>query len=251
METKNLMDVALRAGEILLCSGAEVYRVEETILRIFKSYGKNAECFVLLSGIFITAQGDNGNDVTIVRRLRTNTFDLKKIELVNSFSRSLEKKPLSYEESMEILEDITNISVYGLKQRVFYAGLMAFVYALLFKGSLYDGGAAFIIGVCNYYIKTKVSEFGFFQFLEYFISGIIVGGLSIIAAVFFPVLDVYKVIIGGIMIVVPGMAITTALKDALYGDIVSSLYRITEAIFISVAIGSGVALMLSAGLRYL
>jgi len=46
---------------------------------------------------------------------------------------------------------------------------------------------------------------------------------------------------------VPGIAITTGLKDALYGDIVSSIYRLADGIFISVAVGVGIAVSVAVG----
>ena len=38
MEYGALMEMAVRAGEIMLASGAEVYRVEDTIHRILKAF---------------------------------------------------------------------------------------------------------------------------------------------------------------------------------------------------------------------
>lgn len=251
MKTKELVDVALRTGEILLCSGAEVYRVEETILRVFRSYGRDCECFVLLSGIFITARDEDGSDITLVKRIKNHSFDLKKIELVNSFSRSIEKHPLEHDEAMGILMDIQKVPLYRFSTRILCAGATAFVYALLFYGGIWDAVIAAMISMFVYYIKAKISELGLFLFFEFFVSGILIGGLSLLAAILFPVVDIYKVIIGAVMIVVPGVAITTGIKDALYGDIVSSLYRLSEAVFIAAAVGSGVAIILSAGLRYL
>jgi uncharacterized membrane protein YjjP (DUF1212 family) len=90
---------------------------------------------------------------------------------------------------------------------------------------------------------------GFFQFLEYFISGLLVGGMSLIFIRLFPALDIYNIIIGAIMILVPGVAVTNGIKDALYGDTVSSLYRMAETVFISVAVGSGVGIVLTLGMR--
>jgi len=44
-----------------------------------------------------------------------------------------------------------------------------------------------------------------------------------------------------LFILLPGLAITNAMKDALYGDIVSSMFRLTEAVFVAAAVGVGVA----------
>ncbi|WDU83434.1 threonine/serine exporter family protein [Caloramator sp. Dgby_cultured_2] len=41
-----------------------------------------------------------------------------------------------------------------------------------------------------------------------------------------------KVIIGSIMILVPGIAMTNAIKDALYGDLISSFARFGEALLL-------------------
>lgn len=55
--TREALDVASLAGDILLASGAEIFRVEETIDRIARAYGvKSSDAFVLSSGIFLTAE---------------------------------------------------------------------------------------------------------------------------------------------------------------------------------------------------
>jgi len=38
MKTNQVIEVALKAGEILLTGGAEIYRVEDTVTRICGSY---------------------------------------------------------------------------------------------------------------------------------------------------------------------------------------------------------------------
>lgn len=51
--TREALDVASLAGDILLASGAEIFRVEETIDRIARAYGvDSSDAFVLSSGIF-------------------------------------------------------------------------------------------------------------------------------------------------------------------------------------------------------
>ena len=53
---KEVMELALQAGHILLENGAEIFRVEETMERICKHYGvQSSNEFVLSNGIFVTA----------------------------------------------------------------------------------------------------------------------------------------------------------------------------------------------------
>ena len=67
-DKREALDVASLAGDILLSSGAEIFRVEETISRILSAYGVNSgDAFVLSSGIFLTAGSETEQDFARVR----------------------------------------------------------------------------------------------------------------------------------------------------------------------------------------
>jgi len=251
MKTNQVIEVALKAGEILLTGGAEIYRVEDTVTRICKCYNVEAECFVLPTGIFITVIDNDGNPVSIVRRIRKRTVNLEQVEKINSFSRSLQGSPLSYREAMMKLNNIIGLKGYSYALKFFVAGINPFAYALLYRGTAGEACVSFLIGIVIYAIKEKITRTGVFEFFEYFISGLTAGFLSILTIKLFPFMDLYRIIIASIIILLPGLAITNAMKDALYGDIVSSMFRITEAFFVAAAVGVGVAIALSVGLRWI
>ncbi len=249
MNVMQLSKIALQAGEILLVSGAEIYRVEDTVKRICKSYKVESDCFVMPSGIFLTLYGPGNEPVTLVRRVRIRTLDLGRIEMINSFSWRVKKNQLSFEEASVELNNILKIKRYGYLNRLSAAAVTALVFTLLFHGSIWDALAAAFIGVLIYIVNEQIIKTGVFQYFDLFVSGFIAGVGSLLAANTFQGLNVYKIIIGAIMILVPGVAITNAIKDALNGDIASSTIRMAEAIFIAVAIGAGVSTALYLGLR--
>lgn len=244
MKVKEVIEIAIRAGEILLVSGAEVYRVEDTIRRISSSYNVDCECFVMPTGIFISNNGSGEEFVSYVKRIKERSMDLHRIELINAFSRDIESKSLSYEAAMEELAKIEKGPYFNFPIRLMSAGMTAFVYTLLFRGTIYDAMVAFFISLCIYTLGERETNVEGFQFFYLLLSGIIAGGISIIMKKVFPILNTDKIIIGAIMILVPGVAITNGIKDALHGDIVSSFSRIGEAIFVVTAVGIGVAIML-------
>lgn len=247
MNVRQLCDISLKAAEILISYGGEVYRVEETINRIFKAYGKTCDTFVLLSGVFVSTTDESGHEITVVRRIGSHSFDLRKIEKVNEFSRSISTKPLSYVEALRKIEDIKKTGRFSGSIMTFAAGFTAFVYVLLYNGTLKEAMAAFSISFITYPIKQFIGRSFSFQFLEYFTGGFVTGFLALLYLHFFPDMGLYRIIIGGIMIMVPGIAITSGLKDALYGDVVSSIYRLADGIFISVAVGVGIAFSVALG----
>lgn len=251
MKTNQVIEVALKSGEILLTSGAEIHRVEDTVTRICKSYGVEAECFVLPTGIFVTVIDTEGEPVSFIKRIKQRTVDLRKVEKINSFSRSLQNSTISYSEATKVLGDVSCSKGFDFPTRLIIAGITAFVYTLLFRGSIQDAVASFFIGMLIYMLKEKISSAGIFDFFEHFACGLVAGSLSLLVVKVFPFIDFYKIIIASIIILLPGVAITSALKDALHGNIVSSQSRLTEAIFIAAAVGSGVGIVLSVGLRWI
>ena len=249
MNVREVTDIAVKAGEMLLTSGAEIYRVEDTISRICKAYNIKCESFVLPAGIFISAYNNQGDIVSLVKRIRERTINLEKIELVNSFSRSLSSMNLDYEGAMKKLNEIEKVRGFSFIVKIMAASFTAFIFVLLFHGSINEGIAAAFISAVIYMLKEKVLLVGIFPFLGYFISGIVAGGMSLLFASFFPNLNIYKIIIGSIIILLPGMAMTNGIKDAMYGDITSSLNRLSEGVFTVTATGAGVALALFLFLR--
>lgn len=251
MKNEELMEVALKAGEILLTSGAEIYRVEDTIRHICSSYGVVCESFVLPTGIFISIKDNTGMaPLSSMKRIVQRTVDLNRIDTVNSFSRRLSMEPMTYKEAMDELNSIEKQVQYPFVLRLVAAGAAAFVFTLLFRGNLSEGLVSLCIGPVIYSSRELLSKTGLFQFFELLVSGLIAGVLAVLAVLLFPDFRLFKIIIGSIMIFLPGVAITNSIKDALYGDIVASISRLGEALFTAAALGAGVGIAVSLGLSW-
>jgi len=83
MEYGALMEMAVRAGEIMLASGAEIFRVEETINRIAHAYGiDSCDPFVLSSGFFLTADSNSDQNFAWVRHIPLSATRLDRVTAV-------------------------------------------------------------------------------------------------------------------------------------------------------------------------
>ena len=101
------LDAAALAGEILLESGAEIFRVEDTIYRIAAAYGaEEAEAFVLSSGIFLTSEGEGRKTFARVKHIPLVGARLDRVSAVNQLSREIEQGLHTPEAAMERLEAI-------------------------------------------------------------------------------------------------------------------------------------------------
>ena len=86
---------AMTIGEMLLTSGAEVGRVEDTIRRICIAYGaERVDVFSITSSIVTTMYGEDFGICTQTRRVAGMSNDLNKLDELNCLSRKIcEEKP--------------------------------------------------------------------------------------------------------------------------------------------------------------
>lgn len=240
MEAKKVLDIALSAGQILLSNGAEAYRIEETVENICRAYKLECECMVTDRGVFVSVVDAEDEKVTSLKKIGTRRVDLLRIELVNTFSRNIREKSMTYEEAKKRLKDVEKAPYYSFKVRLFSAAMTSFIYALFLNGTIYDSIVSSVISVGIYYMLEKVSGIGFFQFFQVFISAFIIGSVSTALHNMFPILIKDNVITGAIMILLPGVALTNGMKDIIYGDFVSGMAKFCEAVLTLVALGAGI-----------
>ena len=224
MEYGALMEMAVRAGEIMLASGAEVYRVEDTIHRILKHSGiARADVFVVTTGIVATIADASLPPLTLVKRVENRATNLNRIYQVNNVSREFCSGKLSVREAQERLDRIANTTLYGFwKKCIGYAATTGF-FAVMFGGGPGECLVAAVVGVVLAFVLAYLLRRGAFL------------GMS---------LDV--VIISAIMPLVPGVTFTAAIRDTLNGDYSSGVARMAEAVVVALAVASGVGLAIVA-----
>lgn len=239
-----ILQVATFAGQIILESGGETYRVEETIWRICKTFGaEQAESFVTPTGI-MSSICHNGEIYSLTKRVISRTVDLNKIDKVNDLSRNILSKNLTVDEFKEELIKINQGERYSFMTTLFFSAFGAGSCAALFGGTFKDMFSAFLIGLLIRLITIKGNELGINFFFINVISGAITATLAIILKKLGIASGIDQTIIGALMLLVPGIAITNAIRDTIAGDLVSGLTRAAEAFFIalSIAVGTGASL---------
>lgn len=107
---KEVMELALQAGHILLENGAEIFRVEETMERICKHYGvQSSNEFVLSNGIFVTAGNEKEKFYAKVQHIPVSGTHLDRVTAVNQLSREIEEGKYTVSQAMEEIKRIKNM----------------------------------------------------------------------------------------------------------------------------------------------
>ena len=246
-----LTDLAATMGYHLAMSGAETFRVEDTIHRILLAYGVECEVFAIPNSVSVSLEAANGKPLMIMRRIGFHGNDLEKMEKLNALSRQICAKKPVVDEAMEWLHE-TLASCRTYSTGAFYLGnvLVGIGFCLVFGGALLDCLWAGLIGL----IIGLVTRFMDRREANPFFSTILASCLMALPAYAAAGLGWLKspdaAIIGALMLLVPGLLITNSMRDIIYGDTNSGIFRIVQVVLtaLAIALGTAAAWQLTAGL---
>ena len=134
---RELVDMAILAGQIMISAGAETHRVEDTISRILQTTGfSQADAFVLPTGITVTLSDEKKETLSVTRRIMPGSNNLSRIYLVNNVSRDFCSGKITLDDAKARLEKIQNEHIYGRFVKIIGVMLTMGMFSLLFGGSL-------------------------------------------------------------------------------------------------------------------
>lgn len=247
MNMKKLMTFALDTGEVMLTSGAETYRVEDTINRILShSDATDVQSFVTPTGLFASMDCPDGSHMSYIRRVSNREIHLERIEQTNHISRAFCTDVLTLDECCKQLLSINNQK--GYPSWILMAGisLAAGLFAIVFGGTLMDGLVTTIAGIVLAGFQLLFKQEHLSQFFIDLIGAFL---MSVTALSLIHIADIGDnqsiILVSGIMPLVPGVAITNAIRDTLHGHLVSGTARILDAFIVAASIATGVGLALS------
>lgn len=241
----NLLKVIKLAAQITLENGGETYRAEETIKFISRSFDvQEIESIATPTGFYITLSLDGDENNTLVKRIRKRTIDLHKINDVNQVSRQLSQHSITLDEALEKLNEINKRKSLNLKYHVLYAGLSSAFFAVLFGGGVLEFLTALITGIIVSIVSRRFENLHSYQFFSSIFSGFIIAFLAISATFFTRTGNYNHIIVGCMMPLLPGLAMTNAIRDTIRGDLISGMARATEALLVasSLAVGAGMVI---------
>ena len=245
-DVKKLLLLATLAGRIMLKNGAETYRVEDTVERICISRKdiEFVDAFVIPTGIFISVEY-KGEVMTSLKRIKVISRDLNKIDLVNEFSRQFVSTNMSIEDGLNELKNIEKSNAYNPIIKSLFGSLASAFFSIMSGGNYLDFISTYLVSFIMLFILSKISRFKLTFFINNFIGALLASLFSYLSVKIGLGQHLDKIIIGSIVCLVPGVAMTTSIRDTISGDYLSGLSRGMEAIFAALSIAFGVGLMLN------
>ena len=242
MNYNTLLDMAVDLGYELAMCGAETFRVEESISRILQSYDISCEVFAIPNCLTVSIETPEGKPMTRMRRIGFHGNDLDAVERFTGLSRAICNRKPTPEEAQQWLDHVRSTRrSYKLPLYLVGSFLGALGFCMLFGGGIIDalcsGVCGLIVGlICWFMEKWRANPF-FRIILASFAMALTAYGLGAAGIVKNP--DVVN--IGALMILVPGLLFTNAMRDIIYGDTNSGTNRIVQVLLTAVAIAMGTA----------
>lgn len=242
---KEILSAILDAGELMLMSGAEVSRVESTIEHMAKAYGfKKVDVFTIIFSIVVTVKDGEGNIETQTRRIEARDTDLHKVERINALSRRVCAEPVTLEEFKEQLKEIEQEKPYSPWIILLVYGIAAAAFTVFFGGGVGDAVAACIGGFVLRLILMAGNRLKLQNIVLTMMCSGAAGLMALLSVKMGLGHSLDQIIIGDIMLLTPGIALTNSLRDLIRGDLISGLLVLCEAVIRAIAIALGLALVI-------
>lgn len=236
-----IMDIA---EEMLVC-GAEVDRVEDSIERMCYAYGfDRVNVFIITSNIQVTVEDPEGKIITQIRRIVRNDTNFDRLDYLNNLSRYVCANKPAIEELVYKYEEVMNRKPMPVWLEYFGAVLVASGFTVFFGGNMLDAVAAGLLGLEITAVTRILSRIEENMMAKVFMPSLISGFLAILCVMVGLGSHVDKIMIGGIMLLIPGIAMTNSVRDMLIGDIVTGVLRFVNSLLMAAAIACGFALPL-------
>ncbi len=240
--TGEVLSLALDIGKSMVKCGAEMNRVEETIIRICYAYGmKRVEVFSIISMMTVTAFDEEGNDYTQSRRIYAYSNNLGRLEQLNALSRSICFDPIEISAAREELEKINNEEKRFRLSACFGNVIAASAFTVFFGGSWRDALAAAPIAVMIYLMNSFIKARGMNRLFFTAVCSALSGFFALLIVRVGLADNADMIMIGDIMLIIPGLMLINAIREMLCGDIMSGLMRFLETIIIALSIACGFA----------
>ena len=254
-----VLEVASKAGHILLENGAEISRVEDIMSRIASHFGVDSgNFFVLSNGIFttgrankVTKSGAQASTYANVEFIPLRGIQLSKVVAVNRLSYDISNGATNLAEAKQRLEQISSAPQKPAWEQILGSGIGAAGFCAVFGGGWLDCAAALVVGLLLYAFVMGVSS----RYLSKIVGGICNAFVATLLCIICSRMhfgdSLANVIIGAIMPLIPGVPFVNGVRDLANSDYLAGFTRLTDAMlgFFCIAVGVSLVFILDGALH--
>ena len=243
MNYEKLVQGILNIGEAMLQCGAEIFRVEDSLYRMHKSYGfVKYDVYVIPSNIQVTVESPEGEILTQIRHIESTGADYDRLNYLNALSRYVcaynpddkelvrrYKKVIARPDQSELITGIAQIT-----------GGTAFT--VFFGGDMQDAVVALIvclmIVLAGRWLGKREGNPMIYNLILAFLSEVVIISAARIGLGDHP----DRIMIGIIMLLVSALGVINGIRDVMQRNFISGALEVMNSMLGAFGIASGIAL---------
>lgn len=244
-DCKEKLTLAVEIADTLLRSGSEIYRVEDTLFHILNAFDlENFDIYVLSNGIFASANEDKEDSCSIIRHVPLGDVHLGKIAALNQLSREICDHTCDIETAWKRLRQCQAMPAPTPWVQGLACGIGCGCFCSIFGGSFLDAAFAVILGIFLQYMRMNHQNRDVSKFMTNIVgSAFLTAAGLLLLNLGLPVMQ-DKIVIGGIVPLLPGIALTTSIRDLFNGDYLSGAIHLLDALLTAMCIAVGVGFVI-------
>lgn len=242
MDYKKILQCILDIGESMLKSGAENYRLEDSLYRMCKSYGfVRYDVFVIPSNIQITVETPDGEIFTQIRHIESTDINFDRLDYMNNLCRYVcQNKPDAAELRQKYLEILKRPKQHPLIP--YAAGIMGGTgFAIFFGCDFMDAIVATIVSimitVVGNWLSKRENNLMVYNTILAFLAELIIIGMVHLGVGSHP----ERIMIGVVMLLISGLSTTNGIRELLQRDFISGSINIMNSFLGAAGIAFGIA----------
>lgn len=239
----DVVDLALRAGQLLMQNGAESHRVAETVRIIGTGLGCDwGNVLVSYNAIIVThISGDEFR--TKIRRVSPRGVDMNLIEKISHLTHRVEEGRL---DRFQVREELDRISAaprcYNRWLVVGMVGLACAAFSRFFGGDWVAFGITFLAAGAAMFVRQELTRQEINSLLVVLVSAFVAGGLVGLINLLWPGQHLAAALAASVLLLIPGVPFINTVEDLIKDHLAVGLARGMASILIVLALALGLIL---------
>jgi len=224
-------------------AGAPAHRLETYMTVIADKFQLEASFFAMPTAVLASIGEDEYSQRSYMIKTNPNDINLNTLHSINQVIVALENDDLDLDQALDQIKLITaNNDFYPKWLVALCFGLVGGGFTTLFNGSWHDVIAAACLGLLTGIITIYSAPYKYISQLLSPLAAMMVGFVAIAISHYSNSIDHFLVSLAGLIILVPGLGITIAMRELSTGHLVSGSSRMAGAVTTLFLLSFGLAL---------
>ena len=235
-----LLNMSTRIGVLMLQSGAEIYRVEDSVHRIHMAYcAGESQVYCVPTTVIATVSLPGGENATRCVRVTGQKTNLSRMMALSDLCRRICLLKPDFDTVNREIDRILEMPVYTPWQTCLAWALVSMGFTMLFGGGFAEAALSLIPAVLVAMLSCPLARLQVNVYFNLLLESFCIGAVSMSFAFLLPGVHSDSIIIGVLMNLVPGLALTNCIRDVMAGDLTAGVSKLADVLLIAVSIALG------------